>query len=324
MPILHTIYLLLLAVTLAGVTLASLVAFLGRLWWIFDLFSHFRLQYAVLSLICALGFLLGGEPVGFFISFGFGLLNLALLYPLYRRKSTRPQSATTYRILSANILGSNADYAQIAQMLDQEKPDIALIVEYDHHHDQGLKQVIAEFPYYFLIPRQDNYGLALLSRLPLASTEAVMLNDDQIPVLVARVEIQGCPVTIIGSHPPPPKRKWMSSMRDRQMLALAHLAAQQSGEVILLGDFNATPWSYSYRDLLQQSKLLDSRIGFGVQATWPAHFPLLKVPIDQILHSAGISITSLSTGCACGSDHHPLIAEFCLQPNIFLREKNKN
>src|SRR4030067_1874066 len=108
-----TIYALSLYVIAAGVGVASFLGFLGRLWFGFELFSHFRVQYAVLAAICGLGLLLAGQLPGSFLSIGVGLFNLALILPLYRRSTPGPQFTSTYRILTANILGRNGDYNQI-------------------------------------------------------------------------------------------------------------------------------------------------------------------------------------------------------------------
>src|SRR5919106_3955914 len=46
---------LVLGVAAAGLTLATAFALSARLWWAFDLFSHFRLQYAILAAALCLG-----------------------------------------------------------------------------------------------------------------------------------------------------------------------------------------------------------------------------------------------------------------------------
>ena len=104
----------------------------------------------------------------------------------------------------------------------------------------------------------------------------------------------------------------LTDVRDRQILALARFAAKQEGEVILLGDMNTTSWSYTFQDLLHESGLHDSRRGFGLQPTWPENMPLMRVPIDHVLHSSGIQISYRCTGPFSGSDHRPVIVDFCL------------
>lgn len=296
----------------AGIGLASLFGFLGRLWWRFELFSHFRVQYAALAFICAICLALLRQPAGCYFSLGVGFLNLTLLLPFYLRKKPAGKPTTTFRILTANILGWNSQYKQISSMLEKANPDLVLLVEFAPHHQEGLMSTLSGYAHTYFLPRNDNFGLALLSRLPLTSTEFVCLTEDDRYALVARIEMDDRQLTIIGAHPQPPKSRHKTSSRDRLILALARLVAQQSGEVILLGDLNTTPWSYTFGDLLRVSGLVDSRSGFGVQPTWPDKLPLMRIPIDHVLHSPGIQVHQLATGPFSGSDHRPVMVDFSM------------
>jgi len=309
----HTIISLSLSLIATGLAIASLLGYLGRFWWRFELFNHFRVQYLVLAVICGLGLLLARQLAGFFLCIVVSLINLVLILPLYQHPHSKSRPAPTFRILTANILGPNEEYEQISHMLEEAKPDLALLVEFTHHHQDGLKTALQGFPHTHFLPHEDNYGLALLSRLPMTSTEISFLNEDDIPVLVAHLELDGHLLTIIGTHTPPPKSQELTDLRDQQVLALALFAAKQEGEVILLGDLNTTSWSYTFKDLLRESGLRDSRSGFGIQPTWPENMPLMRVPIDHVLHSPGIHISHRCTGPFSGSDHRPVIVDFCLR-----------
>jgi endonuclease/exonuclease/phosphatase (EEP) superfamily protein YafD len=85
--------------------------------------------------------------------------------------------------------------------------------------------------------------------------------------------------------------------------------------VIVIGDLNATPWSYAFSRLLRDADLIDSTRGFGVQPTWRTRYgPVggmpawpLQIPIDHCLHSAGLATIAREIGPACGSNHFPLL-----------------
>ena len=102
-------------------------------------------------------------------------------------------------------------------------------------------------------------------------------------------------------------------LRDGQLAELATLVGHQRHPVMLLGDLNASPWSYPFRRLLRDTGLLNSMRGWGVQPTWPAPLGPLGIPIDHVLHSEEIRITRRSTGPWIGSDHLPLIIEFAIE-----------
>ena len=87
---------------------------------------------------------------------------------------------------------------------------------------------------------------------------------------------------------------------------------QAKSPVLLLGDLNITLWCSHFKRLLRASGLRDSSQGRGVLPTWPVDLPILLVPIDHCLHSAGIYITRKRTGPKVGSDHYPLMVDFVL------------
>ena len=78
--------------------------------------------------------------------------------------------------------------------------------------------------------------------------------------------------------------------------------------MILTGDFNDTPISYTYNRLTK--KLFDSfkDAGKGIGSTYRG--PLLGLRIDFILHSESMKARSYITSEAGFSDHHPVIVKF--------------
>ena len=66
-------------------------------------------------------------------------------------------------------------------------------------------------------------------------------------------------------------------INDRSQLAAAEWSLRQQRqdkrEVVVMGDFNTTPWSGRFRKFLQDSNLRNSLGGFGLQPTWHAALP---------------------------------------------------
>lgn len=52
--------------------------------------------------------------------------------------------------------------------------------------------------------------------------------------------------------------------------------------------------------------LHNSASGFGIQATWPAGFPLFSIPIDHVLLSDNLRVAFFEVGEGVGSDHYLL------------------
>jgi endonuclease/exonuclease/phosphatase (EEP) superfamily protein YafD len=77
-----------------------------------------------------------------------------------------------------------------------------------------------------------------------------------------------------------------------------------------VGDLNVTPWNHRFRRLMQRSGLMDSSRGRGFQPTWPQDHPLLRIPIDHVLHSPDILVVNRRIGREVNSDHSPVIVDF--------------
>ncbi len=100
--------------------------------------------------------------------------------------------------------------------------------------------------------------------------------------------------------------------RDQQ---LAHITGRvgRDPQVLVAGDFNATPWSQAYRSFRRNTELQDSS---AATLPWPTWFggsavaSVLAVPIDHVLHGKGWRVVERRIGPDIGSDHRPLIVSF--------------
>ena len=82
--------------------------------------------------------------------------------------------------------------------------------------------------------------------------------------------------------------------------------------LIVSGDFNSTPWSFS---LKRQDRLFGLERRTRAMATWPAgdfsrmHFaiPFPVLPIDHVYAGEGWRTVEVRRGPMLGSDHYPVI-----------------
>ena len=89
----------------------------------------------------------------------------------------------------------------------------------------------------------------------------------------------------------------------------------QSGAFAVVGDLNASPWSWSFGRLTDGGALRNSQIGFGLQPTFSANSNVLfRVPIDHLLHSGDLTVVDRRLGDSLGSDHFSLIVELAHTP----------
>jgi endonuclease/exonuclease/phosphatase (EEP) superfamily protein YafD len=296
--------------TLAG--FATVVGFAGQWWWVFDLASHFRVQYALALSLGSLVMLAWRQPRWAAVFAGFALINAALLAPrfLISAETIAGTDGPAFRALLANVHASNRDYERIHQVIAEANPDVIVLLEVTPWLIGQLADLADRYPHRIAEPREDNFGIALFSRLPLRNAAVITLGPAGLPSLQAEVEADGRWFTLLGTHPPPPIGATMTEDRNAQLDDLARLARQTRQPLLALGDLNLSPWSPYFAQLLTDSGLRDSAAGRGLQPSWPAGWLPLWIPIDHGLYSDGIQIRHRAIGPDLGSDHYPVIVDF--------------
>lgn len=295
------------------VMLSSLLGFLGPLWWFFDLFSHFRVQYVLtlLLLIPVLGH--AGRWTWVALLTAFAVMNLGTIAPYYAGMPSAQATPPAYRALLLNVEAENDRHAAVRELITLQNPDLLVLVETTHAWLDALEPLHDRYPYRVRQPREGHFGIALFSRFPLHDPEVIAIDRPDNPAIRARVQIHDRRLTVVATHPLPPIGAGQSRTRNRQLAELPGLITDRSAPVLLLGDLNVSPWSSHFRRLLEDGGLQDSSAGRGLYPTWPVHLPIFLIPIDHVLHSADLTILDKRTGPSVGSDHYPVVVDFAFR-----------
>lgn len=303
-----------LAVILAAGS-GTLLAFGARHAWHLELASHFRLQYFWALAIAT--FLLALVRYWKLASVA-GLLagiNLMLIVPLYFGPARLPQLGPRLRAMSFNVHYLNHDYGATIELIMNEKPDFVELLEVTPEWVEALKFLKPDYPYEKTLPIENGGGIALYSRYPIKDLSIHEVPYTGLQTIEAELEVPGRSMTLIATHPASPGSPQNFEYRNRQLEQVAQLARKKNGPVMLMGDLNTTSWSPYFHDLLRDSGLRDSRLGFGVEPSWPwLPSALVRIPIDHCLVSPSISILNRRIGPAIGSDHRPLLVDFAIAP----------
>ena len=299
--------------TVAGlpIVMATLAGFGGRLWWVLDLFSHFRVQYAILLFFIAVTLLMLRHVRTAAMFLAPAVVNLVLIMPLYLGRAAPPDAESPqYRAVLANVYTPNQECELVISLIEQYEPDFFVLQEVDTRWLLDISSLEAAYPYTEQCPRPDNFGIALYSKRPLAKCDTVYIGAAMVPSICAQLELDGRQVTVLGTHTIPPARREGSLMRNEQLARIPEFLQEYQGPVIVLGDLNTAPWSHYFRKLLRDAGLKDGSRGHGIAATWPTDISPLRIPIDHFLHSPDLTVTSRRTGQHIGSDHYPIIVDF--------------
>lgn len=303
----------------AGVVIAAVIclptamAALARWWWLADLAASFRVQLFWLSVMAGLALLAFRR----FRPAAAVLLAAAwngwLIAPSYLPQQAPMSGNPATRLLCANVSLHNQDPERLLALIQEESPDIIVLAEATPRWVLAMAPIRREYAWRLETPRDDAFGMAVYSRLPLELQEAAFSSPagrGRPPVsITGAYGKHGGEVHFVFLHPLPPVARRYAKARNQSLANAAGFLAQSSDEKILVGDLNITPWSPAFQDTLRAAGLQDSRRGRGVQATWPAGQPLLRIPIDHCLASPGITIRDRRIGPDIGSDHLPVIID---------------
>lgn len=168
-----------------------------------------------------------------------------------------------------------------------------------------LDRLTTVYPHRLGCDTPDHCSTLVLSRLPFAPDSATMIRTSR-PDRMASVRLvppQGPPIDVVAVHMAKP---WFYGFYDVDLWHLLDQSASSTGPLLVLGDFNAAPWSRPGLRILDETGLTPAR---NAPATWPAGAGRLGVPIDQMLVRGGLAFTALAPwGHGLESNHLGLIA----------------
>jgi endonuclease/exonuclease/phosphatase (EEP) superfamily protein YafD len=268
-------------------------------YWIIDIFSHFPLQYALLAFVILLAGL-WRRAVTLAVLAGLLLVfNLSVFVSPGKAVHASFPAARTFKVYSANLHISNDELSGLNKELQKMDPEMVLLLEVTPQHIDQIWPVIQKYPYRIeeSFSGEREIGFVFLSKFPILSNNVTRLSDI---------------CKFYGVHARRPDIRGFAERRD-QFLRLAADLKEQRLPVIVAGDFNSTPFSPIFRQLIAISGLRDSGVDFGWQPSWPTYVPFLWIPIDHVLLSPDVQVHNRATGSYIGSDHYPVFAELSIQ-----------
>lgn len=263
---------------------------------------------------------------------GFICLALIFLFCLHTTARQVPMNVrdtvTRFKVLSYNLrFGELASLEQLAQFIKEQNPDIVALQEVDCRtfRERAPKQNDKDFAtelgfrtgmipaYGKTIPYKGGYyGIAILSKYPLAKVERIYLpktenGKEQRAVLVADVEYrEGKYITFASTH----LDYTNTEERQVQVKKLNEILLSQPYPVIVAGDFNAKPDATEIHQGMSEWLLASN-----LSPTIPVSAP--KSTIDYIFcytkqHWKKIEATTYNNITL--SDHLPISSSIELEP----------
>lgn len=282
-----------------------------------DLPSHFVVQYglATLLLLPFTGFLKMPKTAVSLLCIL--LLNFWQVHPQLMPLPEMAQTGKPLKILQVNTLYLAKNFDALKALIAAEKPDMIVGCETNPALADILKTLEKDYPHQAVHPQGDNpRGLALLSKIPFTRQDKMYYDHVKIPSQVFQIEHEGQKIRFVSVHPATPVTDEGLVSRDNIFKNIfKKMQKENPDNLVILGDFNATPWSPALKKLTVDLNLTNSRNGKGLMPTWHTHFPgpLFRIPIDHVLVSPKLAAVSHRLGPDIGSDHLPSIVEIAVK-----------
>ncbi len=285
---------------------ATLAGRLGNFFFLFELFSHFAVQYAVLALALT-GYWLYAKPRWLAaIAVLVVLLNGLLIYPWFAAPKPSGTGPRDIRVLHANVLYANTDYTRIVRLVQSQSPDVFVLQEMTSASIRGVAALKPLFPYQYHIWSKGPCHILVGSRTPIRVDSSLARPER---VISLKTSIRGNEMAMLTAHPQTPILPASFSDRNEQLAFISQKARRQRLPAVLVGDFNVSVFSPVYRRLFESPGLTACRLGFGLQPTWPRYLPFMFIPIDQAFVNNGFRTVNFQTLAQDGSDHKAVVVD---------------
>lgn len=305
-----------------GVGLICLVAATGAQGGRFnarlDVLTHFAPFWLVGAVVATIYGLALSRPDLRGLTAGAGalgaLLSMTLIAPEYLRAMPTAAAADAprqVRIVQINAWGKNRDIPGTVRWILAQNPDAVVVEEAERPVREALIAT-GQFHYTRGMLRTAIFSRAAPGKTPFRLGEPW----DQWPGIV-RAALPGPDglYTLVGLHLTWPTDPFQASQIRRVTQALTRTDASR---LIVVGDFNLTPWSFTLRRL-------DHDIGLTrrdrAMFTWPAQafakqlltVPAPFLPIDHIYAGSAWRTVKVERGPRLGSDHFPVLVVLALK-----------
>ncbi|HET9472285.1 MAG TPA: endonuclease/exonuclease/phosphatase family protein [Steroidobacteraceae bacterium] len=303
----------LLALASGAVCLATLLAYGGRWSWFCELLVNFRAHFALLLILaCVLAIAFRHWRIAGVAAAGIAL-NVWPMYGAFVGTGAPPVSnARAVRVAAFNVHITNDNLPGIATHLESQAVDVAVLEELTPANADQLAALLPQLSHRYLAQNQDIWGVVILSRWPLIAPQPAT-RDGLLFAARADVDLGDRKLRLYGVHLHWPVVPAAARVRNAQLQALGRELSECTHACVVVGDFNVTPWSSHFRDLLKSRAVHDCAAGRGLLGTWFSGLPaVLRIRIDQCLVAGAVSVADVRVGESVGSDHFATINDLLI------------
>ncbi len=283
----------------------------GSLHWSFDLAAQFLLPATVAGAgIVVVAMIFGWLRIAAAAVIATAIA-VVVAMPFTASPAAVPKEATRFTMLLFNVWYRNGKLDDIRKMIEENNADIVVLVETTPRIQAALQPLDAIYPHKLDCWGSGRCDITVFARSRLTPREVKQTSDpDGSPLVSLETEIAGCRLTLFATHmtrPFPNRPFWAQRAQAKE---IGSDVSGVSGAKLVVGDFNAAPWGYIMRTIMERGQV---EVLTGAGGTWPSVLPShLRIPIDHMLAGSGLRFVSRRVLPTMGSDHLPVLAEIAV------------
>ncbi len=225
------------------------------------------------------------------------------------------------KVFYANIYYKNTEYTALQQKIEKENPDIVILVEFSDEHEDEMKDFFKKnYPYMNRNSRSTTLaGDVVFSKIPLENitethlVEAWTRNYSYMKIFSDEYEDW---IDLYVIHTSAPVSQKNFEMRNAQIVKLLSDLLKHHidwAPLMIIGDFNLSPWSYYYKQFIKHLNVLNA-LSFqfpnytrSLLQQW-----IFRSHIDQLFISPEIKVSEINIQNLTWSDHRSFSFFFSL------------
>lgn len=225
-----------------------------------------------------------------------------------KRLATRPDDL---KIIQFNIWHENETPELALRWLLDQNADVVVIVEGGGMSGPAVKGLKAYYPFSVTCDGKKYCGTMIFSRKRMLARNGFYPEGRELAGAWATLADPKGDFTVAGIHYVWPLPAGPQQQQGKRLVDA--VARFDKSDMILTGDFNSTPWSFT---LKRQDKALGLERRTRAIPSWPsgrfsrlANAPAPFLPIDHVYAGKAWKTVSVVRGPALGSDHRPIIVK---------------
>lgn len=284
------------------------------------------------------------------VSLGAVLLNINYLSAMiqFDFRSENKLPSKDIKIASYNIHGSNTDafnldLKKVMKYFNSQDVDVICFQEFSDNESARTDSIFTVYPYNIIYSQNKGMQLAVFSKYPLGDSEFMDFDNTANNSMWVDVDFEACPFRIVNVHFQTTNvnqsKAEITKIRDlgikdpdgkeafdivmQRITSNATQRVEQAKTVrqridltlpqkplILCGDFNDTPASYTYNNISRKLKDGFKTSGSGYGYTYKSLYNIFR--IDYIFYTPNFTGIKYTSPNVDWSDHNPVLLELSI------------